>query len=85
MWGRGYRMWGGVFEKMPSNGMLQRSRLLKLEILIWGIDPPWSWEPGTSKNHQKSMSKFGVRGGSLATSLPGGCLHWLAGGVYASA
>ena len=37
--------------------MLQRSRLLKLEILIRGIDPPWSWDLGTSTNYQKTMSK----------------------------
>ena len=48
--------------------MLQRSRLMKLEILMRGIDPPSSWELGTSKNHQKSMSKSEVQGIIWASS-----------------
>ena len=47
-----------------------------------GNRSPWSWEPGTPKNHQKSMSKFRLRGNPWAPpphSYPrGGVYCWIA-------
>ena len=48
---------------------VQRSPMGELEILIRGIDSPYSQDPKTPKNHQHKHQNFGIRG--VPGDLPG--------------